>query len=169
MASLTHKKLANFYHNWFFVVAAISILAFGMIEFLIVSIPDFPLNAYAWELQLWSESSGYWSEVTWLVLFVIFGIFLALISSLSSEIRRYPAIDQYRKLFFYVWMLSFGIMTVHFIGYYSITKGETWVWSIAHGWFYLLTTYLGFLLVAETTAYVIKCHRDLERLVWRLS
>jgi MFS family permease len=169
MASLTHKKLANFYHNWFFVVAAISILAFGMIEFMIVSIPDFPYahNGHpAWEIQLWSESSGWWSEVTWIILFVVFTFFLLVIGMLSSEIREYPDLDYFRKWFFRFWMLGFAFMSFNYMGYYWWARGG---WNLTHAWFYLLTTWLGFYLMAEVFIYVEKLHKTLMRLKWRLS
>jgi len=162
-------SLKRFYHRWLFTLAALSIFAFCAIEFMIVSVPDFPYpesGTPVWEIQLWSEDSGYWSEVTWIILFGVFSFFLLLIGILSTEIKEYADLNQFRKYFFVFWLIGFGFMSFNYIGRYYWARGG---WALSHAWFYLLTTWLGILLVAELFVYVEKLHRTLMRLRWKLA
>lgn len=50
-------------------VTIASLLIISMIVALYVSVPDFPYHAESWQLWLWSEPSGWWNEITWIIAF----------------------------------------------------------------------------------------------------
>ena len=136
----------------------VSIIGFCLLVTIYVSIPDFPHNAYAWEIMLWGESSQWWSEVTWIVLFGVFAISLIFLASWNSELRLSRSIAFYRGAFLGTMLLvsillafSFSALFFHWGGWSQTIALDRNGWL--HGIFYLFTSLLGIVVFEETLVF----------------
>jgi hypothetical protein len=125
-----------------------------------VSIPDFPRDAYPWEIMLWGESSQWWSEISWIFLFCIFTTSLIFILGWSKSFPN-PRIESYQKIFRIVILVAFLSLLWNFSAVYFRFDG----WSeliildrggYLHGVFYLGVCIEGLWLFAESLAFVSK-------------
>ena len=121
-----------------------------------VSIPDYPYEAYPWALMLWGEKSQWWSEITWVVLFGIFGVLSILLVEWNRELRRGLGLSFMQALSRFVFLIILISLSFHFSalyfewhGWYStlvLDKG-----GFLHGLFYLWTFVLGLFCFSELT------------------
>jgi hypothetical protein len=136
----------------------VGIIGFCLLVTIYVSIPDFPKGAYAWEIMLWGESSQWWSEVTWIVLFGVFATSTVFLASWNSELKLNSAISFYRGVFLGTMLLVSILLAVSFSAIFFHWDG--WSQSIVldrggwlHGIFYLLTSLLGIVVFEETLVF----------------
>jgi hypothetical protein len=136
----------------------IGIIGFCLMTTLYVSIPDFPRNAYAWEIMLWGESSQWWSEVTWIVMFGVFATSTVFLASWNSELRLSRAIAFYRGVFLGTMLLASALLLFSFSAIFFHWDG--WSQTIAldkngwlHGIFYLFTSLLGIVVFEEVLVF----------------
>ena len=128
-----------------------------------VSIPDFPRTAKPWELMLWGESSQWWSEVSWIILFDVFSISILFVWGFSDQLKE-RSIDStlyyVRVVFSIVFLLllfDFSILYFEWSGWMGTVVLDRGGWL--HGAFYLGVALEGMYLFSEALGLGCKIHR----------
>lgn len=135
-----------------------TILILGIILFslglgIYVSIPDYPRTAHPWEIMSWGESSQWWSEITWILLFCVFSVSLVFVLGWGRFLRdkRVESYQRYARIAFLVVFLS---LVWNFSALYFQWDG--WRNTLAldrggylHGVFYLSVALEGLFLFEE--------------------
>ena len=136
-----------------------------------VSVPDFPYAERPWQIQLWNESSGWWSEVTWVIAFGLFATLTVLFRSwlnslrpshdLALRVRTFTAITAVSWLVFVVEYLNyFKPAWSGFYNYFMLDRTGT-----LHGIFYITTAHIGVLAAIFGLALV---SRAVSLLRWKM-
>ncbi len=116
-----------------------------------VSIPDFPYKEKAWQVNLWGEPSGWWSEVTWIIAFGLFSSLVFLFRSWFYSLGPDHSLIMKARAGILFTAVSWNFFTVGFLfyfkpvwhGFYSdVMLDRT---GILHGLFYLSTAHIGLL------------------------
>jgi hypothetical protein len=141
------------------ILTFIIIFCAGLI--LYVSIPDYPREAPAWEIQLWGEGSQWWSEVSWILMFGASACTAIIFRSWSMDYER-AMTDVYAEWGGFVIVCSWLALSLAFLGaYYDGFPG----WrelvlldrgGILHGLFYLGTAHLMALSFIEVLRFTEK-------------
>ncbi len=126
-------------------------LFFTLALALYVSIPDFPYSHKAWQVNLWSDSSGWWSEMTWILAFGLFTSLAILFRSWFHSLK--PGLDLIRRTrlgviltavswdsFAIVFLVYFKPAWPGFYKYFMLDRTGT-----LHGLFYIGTAHVGVL------------------------
>jgi len=131
----------------------LGIIGFCVIEGVYVSIPDFCYDAHPWEIMLWGESSQWWSEMSWLLLFGVFSIGLVFVSEWSKNFRN-KRVEAYQRAFRIIVLVAFLSLLWNFSALYFQWDG--WTNTLAldrggylHGVFYLGVALEGLWLFGE--------------------
>jgi hypothetical protein len=131
----------------------LGIIGFCVIEGVYVSIPDFCYDAHPWEIMLWGESSQWWSEMSWLLLFGVFSIGLVFVSEWSKNFRN-KRVEAYQRAFRIIVLVAFLSLLWNFSALYFQWDG--WANTLAldrggylHGVFYLGVALEGLWLFGE--------------------
>ena len=131
----------------------LGIIGFCVIEGVYVSIPDFCYDAHPWEIMLWGESSQWWSEMSWLLLFGVFSIGLVFVSEWSKNFRN-KRVEAYQRAFRIIVLVAFLSLLWNFSALYFQWDG--WTNTLAldsggylHGIFYLGVALEGLWLFGE--------------------
>ena len=149
--------------NWTVVVLTVMFCG-GLIIY--VSVPDYPIDAKPWAIQLWGEGSQWWSEVSWILAFGA-GVIIVLFTRnhiktfLNKELQAIYYITELMVVC--VWM----IISLCFVNYYysgwqgfedTVLKDRE---GVLHGLFYLGTTCL---IALSTIRVGVIQHEVLRRL-----
>ncbi len=118
-----------------------------------VSIPDFPYKERSWQVNLWNDPSGWWSEMTWIIAFAVFVSVALLFRSWFLSLR--PAADLVFKsqLAVLLTVLSWDIATIAFMLYFKPNWPGFYEYFVLdrtgtlHGLFYITTAHIGVLAV----------------------
>lgn len=136
------------------------ILIFCLVEGVYVSIPDFCYDAPAWAIMLWGESTQWWSEMTWLLLFGVFSITLVYLTDFSKSFRN-AHIESYQRLFRIIMLVAFlsllwnySAIYFRFDGWADLLILDSRGWL--HGIFYLGVALEGLWLFGELLAFMSK-------------
>jgi len=131
----------------------LGIIGFCVIEGVYVSIPDFCYDAHPWEIMLWGESSQWWSEMSWLLLFGVFSIGLVFVSEWSKSFRN-KRVEAYQRAFRIIVLVAFLSLLWNFSALHFQWDG--WANSLLldrggwlHGVFYLGVALEGLWLFGE--------------------
>ena len=131
----------------------LGIIGFCVIEGVYVSIPDFCYDAHPWEIMLWGESSQWWSEMSWLLLFGVFSIGLVFVSEWSKNFRN-KRVEAYQRAFRIIVLVAFLSLLWNFSALHFQWDG--WANSLLldrggwlHGVFYLGVALEGLWLFGE--------------------
>lgn len=126
-------------------------LGFTLGIILYVSPPDFPYSAKSWGIGLWSEPSGWWSEITWILGFGVTVITTLLFWSWLKRLK--PTIDLMVKVHFGTLMvfLSWYLVSTAYMIYYMTAWPGFYKYFLLdttgtlHGLFYIATVHLAVL------------------------
>ena len=139
------------------------ILIFCLVEGIYVSIPDFCYSAPAWEIMLWGESTQWWSEMTWLLLFAVFSTSLVYTTEFSAQLKN-PRIESYLRTFRIIMLVVFLSLLWNFSALYFQWDG--WANTLVldrggylHGVFYLSVVLEGLWLFGELLGLGCKVQR----------
>ena len=131
----------------------LGIIGFCVIEGVYVSIPDFCYDAHPWEIMLWGESSQWWSEMSWLLLFGVFSIGLVFVSEWSKSFRN-KRVEAYQRAFriivlvaFLSLLWNFSALHFHWDGWTNLVLLDSG--GYLHGIFYLGVALEGLWLFGE--------------------
>ena len=145
-----------------------AVVAFCLFISIYVSIPDYPKSARAWEIMLWSDSSGWWSELCWILVFGISAVLTILFHSWNRDFKIPEREWSTERIFYVLWMLAFLSVTWNYSAIYF--RWLSWHNTIVvdatgylHGLFYAWSLLTLVLAVGEGTAYLSKLHHHLIR------
>lgn len=132
----------------------LAIIGFCLGISIYVSIPDYPYDAHPWAIMLWGEKSQWWSEITWIALFGVFGILAILLLEWNCELRGDRSVSFVQSTSRFVLVLGFVTLTIHFTALHFEWHG--WYATLVldrggylHGLFYLWTFILGLFCFSE--------------------
>ena len=139
-------------------VVSTIIFTFGLIVY--VSIPDFPRAAHPWEIMLWGESSQWWSEVSWILVFAVFSISLLFVLDWSGQVRNVK-VEGYQKVVRIAFLVVFLSILWNFSALYFHWDGWAEMFILdrggyLHGVFYLGVVLEGLWLFEELIGFVSK-------------
>ncbi len=129
-------------------VGVMGILAFTIGIILYVSPPDYPREAASWGVGLWSEPSGWWSEITWILVFCAAVTSVLLFRSWLNRLK--PLVGLKINVYFGALMvfLSWYVISVAYMVYYMTTWPGWFEYffldttGTLHGLFYIATVHI---------------------------
>ena len=126
-------------------------LIFSLAIAIYVSIPDFPYKEKAWQVELWSDPSGWWSEITWIIGFGVFATLSLLFRSWFYSLRPKSELIRKAQLGVLFTVVSWIAFSLGFVMYFKPVWSDLYA-NIAlddtgalHGLFYLTVAHLGIL------------------------
>lgn len=119
-----------------------------------MSIPDYPYSAHPWAIMLWGEKSQWWSEMTWIGAFGVFGVLAILLTEWNGELRYDESASFTQWTVRLILLICFVSLSFHFSALHFQWKGwyDTMILDrggYLHGIFYLWTFLLGLVCFEE--------------------
>ncbi len=135
-------------------------VAFSLILAIYVSIPDFPSREKAWQIELWNDPSGWWSELTWIIGFGAFASLSLLFRSWFFSLKPEAEIIKKFQLAVLTTVASWFVISISFLLYFRPVWSNFYSYfmldstGVLHGLFYVSTAHLGVLATVSGLALV---------------
>ncbi len=132
-------------------IVVLSALLCTLVIALYVSVPDFPYKEKAWQVNLWSDPSGWWSEITWVIAFGVFISFAVLFRSWFDSLRPSGDLVLKVRIGVILTIVSWETFSIAFLLYFKPVWHDFYSnfmldrTGTLHGLFYIGTAHLGVL------------------------